>query len=178
MALARALVIAVGLGVAAHGVARAQSAAHSSSPPAASCQRSAGVAAAYVRCSLWLEDDYLILGKPGEPVAHADGMRPVALSRFVVGDSARRYALEYERDAGRALWLELVAGVMILKASVSVVTTPRCACASFFNQHPCPAAERMVYAGMAVDLASYLFKWRAEEEGSLALAWHNRALSR
>jgi hypothetical protein len=175
MERARALVIAVGLGVAAHGVARAQSAADSLPP---SCQRSAGAAAAaYARCSLWLEDDYLILGKPGEPVAHADGFSPVALSRFVVGDSARRYALEYERDAGRGLWLELVAGVMILKASVSVVTTPRCACASFFNQHPCPAAERMVYGGMAVDLASYLFKWRAEEEGSLALAWHNRALS-
>jgi len=47
---------------------RAQSAADSLPP---SCQRSAGVAAGeYARCSLWLEDDYLILGKRGEPVTH------------------------------------------------------------------------------------------------------------
>jgi hypothetical protein len=170
----RVLVAAVVVGLGLSDVARAQSAADSTSPPAASCQRSAGTAAPYARCSLSLEGDQLYLGTAGELVAHADGMRPVALSRYVVGDSARRYALRYERDARRGLWLRFVAGAILLDASVTMLTRPRCAP----EQHACAATDRLFVGGLAVDLASHLYQWRAEQEGTWALGWHNRALSR
>lgn len=171
----KALVTIVALALAALDVSVAQSAADSSAAPG--CERRAGAAASYARCSLWLEDDYLYAGRSGEPVAHGEGLNPLPLSRFVVGDSARHYALRYERDKRRAGWLELVAGAMMIEASVALVTQRRCTGTSYFNQHPCPAKERMLYGGLAVDLASFLVSSRAEGEGSWALAWHNRALT-
>ena len=172
----RALVAAVVVGLGLSDVARAQSAADSTSPPAASCQRSAGTAATYAGCSLWLEGDQLYLGVRGEAVSHADMLTPVALSRFVVGDSARRNAVEYERDARRGLWLRLAAGAMMLDASVTMLTRGRCVGTSDRGQHLC-AGDRLFIGGLAVDLASHLYTWRAEQEGTWALGWHNRALS-
>jgi len=173
----RVWVAVVAVALATGDVARAQSAADSTSPPATSCQRSAGIAAPYARCSLWLEGDQLYLGVRGEAVSHADMLTPVALSRYVVGDSARRYAVEYERDARRGLWLRLAAGAMMLDASVTMLTRGRCVGTSDRGQHLC-AGDRLFIGGLAVDLASHLYTWRAEQEGTWALGWHNKSLSR
>jgi hypothetical protein len=167
--------VAVALGFAGSGACPAQSVAGSSA--AASCQRNAEGAASYSRCSLWLEDDRLILGSPGEQVSHAEALRPVALSRFVTGDSARHYALRYERDARRGLWLRLAAGAMMLTASVKAVQT-RCVRRSWSDDNISGAGDRLFLSGMAVELASAAFRFRAEREGTRAIGWHNGALSR
>jgi hypothetical protein len=170
----KAFLMAVALGFAAVGECRAQGA--SRWPETQSCQGTADSTTSYARCSLWLEDDRLFLGRPGEQVSHAETLRPVALSRYVAGDSARRYALRYERDMRSSLWLRLAGSAVVLTASVTGMRS-RCA-GGFWNGDRVTANDRILFSGLAVELASYALRLRAEWEGTQAIGWHNGGLSR
>src|SRR5438132_1350262 len=62
-------------------------------------------AAPYSRCSLELWGGQLMRGRPAELVTMGEQLSPIALGRYVRGDSARRYAARYERESKAGLVL-------------------------------------------------------------------------
>ena len=143
----------------------------------AGCAPSAGVRPPFGRCALWFEGGELRRGSPGEIVEIEDVFKPVALSRYVIGDSAIVHARAYERDARQGLWVRFAAGAFMLTGSIMALTGrhdgPPYDCHRITLRH-----DGLVLGGLALDLLSHPLRWRGELEATRALGWHNRELSR
>jgi hypothetical protein len=92
-------------------------AAPAQTPVEEQCADSAGPAA-YVRCGLWLDGTRVRRGSDAAVVAQPGFFAPARLSRVVAGDSARAYAVQYERNARRSYWLGTLSGVLLGAAYV------------------------------------------------------------
>jgi hypothetical protein len=156
-------------------VCRAQLA--SGSPPPPNCERGLSIAAPYAQCSLRLEGDRLLVAGREAPVSMEEPFRPVALSRFVVGDSARRYALQYEREVRTSMWLRFAGAAVMMAGSFRMMR--QSPCGPHFPERQCMkfADSELFLLGAAVHLASYPLRTRGEWAGAKALGWHNGSLS-
>jgi hypothetical protein len=125
----------------------------------AGCAPRAGVRAPFGRCALWLEGGELRRGSPGEILGVEDALKPVALSRYVTGDSAIVHARAYERDTRQSLWVRFAAGAFMLTGSVMAVTG-RHDGSPYDYQRITVRQGGLVLGGMALDLLSYPLRWR------------------
>jgi hypothetical protein len=106
-----------------------------------------------------------------------DTFKPVALSRYVTGDSAIVHARAYERDARQSLSVRFAAGAVMLTGSIIALTRGRDG--PPYDSHRITLRhDGLLLGGLALDLLSYPLRWRGELEATKALGWHNRELSR
>ena len=148
-----------------------------SSERAPSCEHDSQVVGSFERCALRLERDRLMRGVAGVEVSHAHLLRPVALSHYVVGDSARYYALAYEHETQlRYLFRGLGSGIIV--AGIAALIAARCYSTSCPPPRMRGPSRALVESGLAVTLVSVPFRIRARRASALALKWHNAALAR
>ena len=139
------------------------------------CTPGLGIRPSFGRCALWLEGGELRRG--GEIVEIEDALKPVALSRYVTGDSAIVHARAYERDARQSLGVRFAAGAVMLTGSIVALTRRRDG--PPYDSHRITLRhDGLLLGGLAFDLLSHPLRWRAELEATKALGWHNRELSR
>lgn len=155
-------------------VATAQSA--DSSHATSQCRGDSSTAGSYSRCALFTDGQGLRQGEPGREVSHVHGLTPLALSQFAMGDSARRYALSYERNAWRGQALRYVAATFITVGLLAAVPPP-CQKPHCIGSHPRSVNRPLVGAGLVVDLASLSFRYHAKQARTAALRWHNSRLA-
>lgn len=141
------------------------------------CGLNSTTAAPYERCMLWTSGKELRRGKPGEELSHSRFVSPLALSPFVIGDSARRYALHYERNARRGLALKFVAVGLISAGLIAGIRTP-CVKPRCVGSHPASINKTLIAGGLVVEVASLSFRYRARHAMAAALTWHNALLAR
>jgi hypothetical protein len=140
--------------------------------------------ASYRSCALHLTFTALRRGAADERVARAHWLRPVPLSRFVVGDSARAYAIRFERYDRRARVVS--AGATLLMMGW-VTAGLKMLCDPFPNgAHQCTdgnanhaaVVNDLLLAGVAVKVFSTTLSVDAHRMGDLAVWWHNSRLAR
>jgi hypothetical protein len=141
------------------------------------CGRDLKTAGSYMRCALWTDGRELKRGVPSEEVSHVHLLTPLALSHFVIGDSARRYALSYERNARRWLQFRYV-GTMLITVGVLPSIRRPCQKPRCIGSYPSSMNRPLVVSGAVLDLASLSFKSRAAQASTQALWWHNAPLAR
>lgn len=153
--------------------AQSGSATHESRP----CGRDSTTAGPYERCMLWTSGSELWRGKPGEELSHARIVTPLKLSPFVVGDSARHYAVRYERNARTGLALKFGAVGLISAGLIAGIHRP-CVKPQCVGSHPASVNKTLIASGLVVEVASLSFRFRARHAISAALSWHNALLTR
>jgi hypothetical protein len=136
----------------------------------------ARVAATVGRCGLLMSGDELLRGIPSTVVVIEEPFSPIRLSRYVRGDSARAYALRYERQSRTAGVLRFIGGGLVLGESIATLS----------GRAPVQRADgrtnrtnaTVMLSGMAVIVASVPLRWLARENGVRAVDAHNRLLIR
>src|SRR5437868_652604 len=78
--------------------ATAQMVTQAGRPRTASCAENGSQPGAFDHCALTLKHTRLERGSGGDVIARREFLRPIQLSQFVAGDSAQRYARNYERN--------------------------------------------------------------------------------
>jgi hypothetical protein len=141
---------------------------------AAACSRTSPV---YERCSLTLSETHLFRGEPAEVVYYLGEFRPAPLTRFVIGDSALKYARRYEREKLADLWLHFGGGVMLVAGSFMLLSNQ---CDGLFARCQGMTWRRggLMLTGGAVYRLSLVFRGRSAWDATKAVAWHNRGLPR
>jgi hypothetical protein len=136
------------------------------------------VAAPYTRCALFLEGDHLWRGLGSEVVMVADPMKPLALTRMVRGDTARRLAHRYERAWTVGGTMQFIGSAMVLGSFIATKT--------HMVSVTGPAPERklnkplaaVVFTGVGLIVAGEGVKWWSVGQGQEALEIFNRGLKR
>jgi hypothetical protein len=128
------------------------------------------------QCALLIVGDELFRGAPAATVSAGQLLSPIPLSRFVRGDSARRYALAYERQSRTSRLLRLVGGGAMFFTSVAGVSSGAKVQRADARTNRMTAA--VMISGMTVLAASVPFRWLAERNAERAVGAHNRTLAR
>jgi hypothetical protein len=139
-----------------------------------SCEQSPPAADAYMHCALRFEHDRLKQGALGTELAHAKPFKPVALSRYVKGDSALVYASRYERLSRRGDVITLLGGVAILNSMVLA----RQHCGDVFCSHSDLKLRSRLFlgAGGAITFVGITNVVRSVKARNRALWWSNSSL--
>jgi hypothetical protein len=102
---------------------------------------------------------------------------PLMLTQAVIRDSARFYALEYERYERRRWVLSHIGATIFALGIVAAIPRP-CQKPSCTARPPASVNRPLVVAGLTIALTSLPFKFRAAEAGARALWWHDASLAR
>jgi hypothetical protein len=109
--------------------------------------------------------------------SHVRLVRPSALTRFVIGDSVRFYALKYERYERRRLEFALTGAAVIALGLVTAIPTP-CQKPTCTVRPTASVNRPLVIAGATLALTSLVYRARPAEASMRALWWHNASLAR
>jgi hypothetical protein len=169
----KAIGLVVGLFVASAQVVGAQD----KDSAEAACSQNSQTAGSYEQCSLWLERGQLKRGMPGDVVTQVRLLSPMSLSQFVAGDSARRYAFDYERYARRGSRMSFVGSALLLVGFATSHTQPfRSPLDTRANFRT--ASTAMIVGGVAMQAVGVSFTLRSARASARAVWWHNAVLSR
>jgi hypothetical protein len=167
------------LGVLVAGTVAAQSGAAAGAATATwegeACVDSAK-SATVVRCGLMLSGDQLLRGWPASVVTIGEPLSPIPLSRYVRGDSARAYALRYERQSRTGRLLRYTGASVLLAQSILVVS--HAASNRTADGKVNVVNTTIMLSGIAILAASAPFRFLANRNGERAVAAHNQSLSR
>ena len=177
-AVAVGVMIAISVSVASAQSAKVEQAG-SALPPTSSpviCDMNAVTPPSYMSCGLRFEQGRLRRGASGQDLARPSGFSPIPLTELVRGDSARRYAQQYEdytwtSSAFKGIGLAVLA-VAAVAGKAPGCEWPRCAMGRT-NQSRVLAITGFTLFGLSVPFAGM-----AREAGTKALWWHNAWLGR
>jgi hypothetical protein len=128
-------------------------------------------------CGLRFDHWRLIQGNDERQIDRPTFTRPVRLQRYVVGDSAIRYATRYQWQASVAQGL-VSAGTASLLASIiypKLYPCPEPAC----DRAPVRALSRNLLRASALSFTIGIpLSFIASNTADRAVLWHNRSLSR
>lgn len=102
-------------------------------------------------------------------------LRPIALTQFVAGDSAKHYARLYERDTR---WANRVAAVGTVLALTGFMATHVCSTSVCTNgpRHGAPRVTEIV--GVSLFAVAIPIKLYGRNQGYKAVSFYNAALGR
>ena len=132
--------------------------------------------ATLARCGLMLSGDRLLRGWPASVVTIGGPRSPIPLSRYVRGDSARHYALKYERQSRTGRLLRFAGGSILFAQSILIVSHAPNTYRSDGEANA--ATTTIMFSGLAIAAASAPFRWFAERNGERAVVAHNQTLAR
>jgi hypothetical protein len=104
-------------------------------------------------------------------------MRPSVLTRSVIGDSARFYALEYEHYERRRVEFALTGAAIMALGLVTAIPHP-CQKPWCTVRPPASVNRPLVMAGGTLALASLVYRVRAAQASVRASWWHDASLAR
>lgn len=102
--------------------------------------------------------------------------RPMALNQLVIGDSARYYALKYERYEDRRQTLA-VTGAFTFALGIVAWIPRKCERPRCLFKTSSQVNKPLVITGATLALSSLPFKFLASKAQARALWWHNTALA-
>lgn len=151
-------------------------------PDAVACADTTPGVATYARCALLLDRPGVRRGVEATVVARPGIFSPFALSRLVVGDSAKMYAARYERSARTAQFFGLL-GAALVAAGV-VYADAHHASADCITGYPCKDTVDetvplgLVIAGTGAFVISVPLQLQAQRAAARAVWWNNARFAR
>jgi hypothetical protein len=134
----------------------------------------------YERCALRVEGWRLVRGSSGETVSKPGVFSSRHLLPFVAGDTARRYAAQYEQYARRASRLTTVGTLLFVAMYAGGQALDYCQSAHDCREYTAVNVGAVVAAlgGFAAFVTALHYGTRAERAQSRALWWHNARFAR
>ena len=146
------------------------------------CADSTSTMEGYTACALWYDGREVRRGADGESVGRPAFLRPIALTHLVVGDSAKIYAMKFERRTRQATGL-LIAGEVLIAGGFAIANTDRC---TTNPSGPCDSQRfdtgivglASALVGLGCEIASLPLMWSANRAIGKAIWWNNRRYAR
>ncbi|HET9425958.1 MAG TPA: hypothetical protein VFO55_11340 [Gemmatimonadaceae bacterium] len=133
-------------------------------------------AGTYARCALLIDWPGIRRGVDATVVGRPGIFGPIRLQQLVVGDSARRHAASYERNARRAGLLAFVGAALVVTGLTLADTHTAASCAPGYfcedTRNETPAIASVV-AGTAALIFSIPFQFKSQRAMARAVWWNN-----
>ena len=164
--------------VVASATISAVAAAQDTRSDAAAClDTSAALVGMYQRCALWMEGNKVHRGEEGTIVARQRIILPPRLSRFVVGDSAIRYANLFERRSKQSTALYVLSGVFVALSAFNAQCGGDYNGCAYDYGFDSPGFSLLITGGVLSVLGAG-FHVSAQKAGARAVWWNNARYSR
>jgi hypothetical protein len=153
--------------------ARGQSAA-----PPNLCAEPVPAAGTYTTCALWMDARGIRKGVDGALLEKPGFFKPVALTRVVIGDSAKAYAATFDRRMKQGFILSTI-GAVLTGVGVGLLSSHECHRDSFGYCTDDRLVEGgLIVAGAAFIVVSVPVQLSAQRAGAKSIFWNNARFAR